>query len=100
MTLFDSTKSYDDHFAEAIVAFWDTRERQAKKQKLRGDVDRGTRGAVTGAKHFTVMSQLIERLFADAGIPPHSANHILPSYYHATKAHDGVIVHKDELVAI
>ncbi len=102
MTLFDddTKKTRDERFADAIVGFWDTRFAQAEKQRLAGKRDAGNRGMVTGGKHFALMSALIEDVIVDAGLPPRKVTRTLPSWYHPNKNHDGVVMHKGQVVAI
>ncbi len=91
---------YEDGFAAAIKLFWDTRDQQARAQLERGVTDTGTRGAVTGGGHLLPMAVLIEQIFNDCGIPMLGGSHVLPGYYRSTKAWDGVVTYKGELVAI
>jgi hypothetical protein len=37
----------EERFQQAVQAFWDARDRQQKKQIEAGQIDAGTRGAVT-----------------------------------------------------
>ena len=47
------------------------------------------------------MENLVAEVFADSGIPMHdSEKTVLPGYYRGSKNWDGVVTHRDELVAI
>lgn len=45
-----SERSLDRGIAKAVRYFWTTRQGQARKQQASGQLDQGSRGAVTGGK--------------------------------------------------
>lgn len=91
---------YEMRFRDAVHHFWEVRANQAEQQRLRGTLDAGTRGAVTGGKHLDGVALLIADVFADAGIPPVGNFRTLPGYYRKSKNWDVVVTYKNAIVAI
>lgn len=91
-------------FREAVLAFWDMRERQRKEQELRAVTDQGSRGAVTGGQQMIGFITTIGEHLVRAGLLP-SDVHVrsgvtpLPGFYRPTKQWDIVVVHNGELLA-
>ena len=52
-----------DSFDSAVRAFWTGRDLQAQRQVKSGQVDAGTRGAVTGGKHLRPFEEAVAELF-------------------------------------
>lgn len=90
-------------FEEAVRSSWAVRESQAAKKLLSGRADTGGRGAVTGGAHLDAMTELLAKVFRDAGFPPDSvrckSGIELPGYFRPTKKWDLVVLHGGELVA-
>jgi len=93
---------YEEKFMETVRDFWLVRDAQSAKQKQSVKVDAGTRGAVTGGKHLKALTDLIQEVFADAGMPikKASGSTVLPGYYRASKNWDTVVTYKDCVVAV
>ncbi|MCL4445883.1 MAG: PaeR7I family type II restriction endonuclease [Actinobacteria bacterium] len=91
---------YEPRFLSAVRSFWEVRGDQAKRQRLGGRLDAGTRGEVTGGQHLNQVALLIADVFADAGIVPSDSSRLLPGYYRASKNWDVVVTHKGAIVAI
>jgi hypothetical protein len=89
-------------FAEAIRAFWDTRLAQAEAQRLKGVVDAGSRGAVTGGQQLNGFLRTIVDHITVAGVLESDIllrGTELPGYFRPTKDWDLVIVSDKTLVA-
>jgi type II restriction enzyme len=93
-------RNYEPLFAAAVKLFWGVRTDQATAQLERGVRDAGTRGAVTGGKHFDDMALLVRAVFADAGMHAPPGGRVLPGYYRANKNWDVVVTYKGALVAV
>jgi hypothetical protein len=89
---------------KAAQFYWDTRNKQAKKQrKNRTKVDTGLRSAVTAGKHMLLLESLICEVLAESGVPE---EHIfrrsaleLPGFFRPEKKWDIVVVADNTLVA-
>ena len=53
-----------DSFDSAVRAFWTGRDLQAQRQVESGNLDAGTRGAVTGGKHLRPLEDAVAEQFA------------------------------------
>ena len=53
--------------AKAAAFYWETRRRQARKQKRSGTQDAGKRGQVTGGKHLDGFAKLVQEIGIKAG---------------------------------
>jgi hypothetical protein len=95
----------DQRVGEAIKLFWQTRNRQSKRQGTKtGTKDAGLRAAVTGGKHLDGFSDICRYLFTAAGVPE---AHIywqrkkdLPGYFRAEKSWDLIVVAEGHLLAV
>ncbi len=98
-------KNFEERVADAIKLFWQTRDRQDRKQGGKsGRKDAGLRAAVTGGKHLDGFSQICRDLFVEAGLPE---THVfwqnkkeLPGFYRAEKNWDLVVVADGSLLAV
>jgi hypothetical protein len=95
---------YEPLMREAVAAFWGIRDRQATAQRVRGTVDAGTRGSVTGGQHMGPIDALLTRVLQDAGAPTSWAIHTgqrarIPGYYRESKNLDMVVTAGDAVVA-
>ena len=87
---------------QAITYFWQTRRRQAERQKQTGASDQGSRGAVTGGAQMDGFIKLITEIIESAGI---NTKHIyykkyleLPGYFRPTKEWDLLVVKDNQLI--
>jgi hypothetical protein len=85
-------KDLDARFQAAVQSFWDGRDKQMQKQIEAGNIDAGTRGAVTGGTHMGALEVLVTDVLIDAGL---QGDHIkartaleLPGYYRGEKKWD------------
>lgn len=97
-------RDYRDDLSKAITHFWNTRERQSKRQGSATDRrDQGARSSVTGGKQLDGFVELIHDIAVEAGIDEssiHFKRHLeLPGYYRPEKKWDLIIVEKDILLA-
>ncbi|MGV8176038.1 MAG: PaeR7I family type II restriction endonuclease [Methanothrix sp.] len=90
-------------FSDSVREFWHIRQRQADAQKQRGQLDQGSRSAVTGGRQMDGFSRTISRLLVDAGV---NENEIfqrvsveLPGFFRPTKEWDIVVVSGNNLIA-
>lgn len=92
----DDLPDYEPLMRDAVGAFWGVRSEQAAAQRLRGTVDAGTRGAVTGGAHLGPIELLIRRVLVDAGVDENNIYNgrsaCLPGYYRQAKSWDTVVV--------
>jgi len=91
-------------FTDAVREFWNTREKQAQLQKIRGTKDQGSRSAVTGGKQMDGFARKIAELLTRVGIDRDCIHFgksptTLPGYYRPTKDWDIVVVVNNQLVA-
>lgn len=96
--------NYEDQAREAVKLFWGNREAALARQVEAGNVDVGTRGAVTAGKNmdgFLVIAQsLIEANgLHDAQICVQQRALTLPGFYRPTKLWDMLVMHRGQLVA-
>jgi type II restriction enzyme len=96
--------NYQVQARDAIKAFWGNREAALRKQVESGNVDAGTRGAVTAGKNLDGFIALIRSLVEANGL--HGASvHInkglvvLPGFFRPTKQWDLIVMHGRRLVA-
>ena len=93
----------DIHWSHAIQVFWEGREAQSAKQRVKGTPDTGSRGAVTGGKHLLALADAIAELFNnDKRLPLEVKSNgriRLPGYYRPTKDWDIVVTYQGILVA-
>lgn len=92
-----------DLWQTAIQGFWTGRDLQAQKQVLSGNVDAGTRGAVTGGKHLDALGQAVGSLFSsDPALRldvRYGGRLTVSGYYRRSKDWDLVVLHRGALVA-
>lgn len=89
-------------FAQAVRAFWDTRLAQAEAQRLKGVVDAGARGAVTGGQQLNGFLRTIVDHMTAVGVPESDIflkGTELPGYFRSTKDWDLVVVTNKTLIA-
>ncbi len=95
-------KDYATHVKRAVAHYWQTLERQSKRQR-KGDADRGARAAVTGGKQMNGFCNLVNWLLAENGMPEASVytetELTLPGFYRPTKKWDMLVVLDGHLVA-
>lgn len=97
-------ENYRDQAREAIKAFWGNREAALKAQVASGNIDAGTRGAVTAGKNLDGFFALIQSLVVANGLS-HASIHInkglvvLPGFFRPTKQWDLLIMNDGRLVA-
>lgn len=79
------------------------RDAQTAKQLASGNIDAGSRGAVTGGGHLDGITNLLGEVFIDAGFDRSEilrrAGVELPGYYRPTKKWDLVVISRGRLVA-
>ena len=94
---------HQEAFEWAVRKYWIVRESQAAKQIASGRRDAGLRGAVTGGAHLDALAQVVEEVFASAGLPRSAVRRAtsieLPGYYRPTKKWDLVVIDRNRLVA-
>lgn len=97
-------ENYKEQAREAIKAFWGNREAAQKKQAETGNIDAGTRGAVTGGKNLDGFVALVQSLVRANGLA-HAEIHVskglvvLPGYFRPTKQWDLLVMNGKRLVA-
>jgi hypothetical protein len=100
----DELPDYEPLMREAVGAFWGARDRQAAAQRLRGTVDAGTRGAVTGGAHLSPIELLIRRVLVDAGVDEDNIYNgrraCLPGYYRESKSWDTVVIENETVMLV
>jgi hypothetical protein len=90
--------------AEAVSAFWRTRQAQTAKQQASGRNDQGTRSAATGGAQMNGFIALLRQVIVAAGIPHEGiftdgrVNVQLPGYFRPTKEWDVIVVVQGQLV--
>lgn len=88
---------------QAVQAFWAARANNLIKQKGRGRLDAGTRGAVTAGTQMAAMEHLISDILREAGLKEMEIKTRtaleLPGYYRAEKKWDLLVVCEGQLVA-
>jgi hypothetical protein len=107
-------EDYNPAVSLALAEYWTGRDEQAAKQIASGNIDAGTRGAVTGGGHLDSISSLIRRVARSAvptGVTVHSVKDenglkvkgattetYIPGYFRASKSWD--IVYKREGIPV
>ena len=97
-------ENYREQARDAIKAFWGNREAAQRKQKETGNIDAGTRGAVTGGKNLDGFVALVQSLVHANGLG-HADLHVskglvvLPGYFRPTKQWDLLVMNGKRLVA-
>lgn len=95
---------YERKAAEAVMAFWGNRGKALQKQAELGNLDAGTRGAVTAGKNMDGFTALIADLvqsngLTDARIYLNKGMVVLPGYFRPTKQWDLLVLAGRQLVA-
>ncbi|KQV52831.1 restriction endonuclease [Pelomonas sp. Root1217] len=96
--------NYKEQARDAVKAFWGNREAARRKQAETGNIDAGTRGAVTAGKNLDGFVALIQSLVKANGLG-HAEIHIskglvvLPGYFRPTKQWDLLVMNGRRLVA-
>ncbi len=96
--------NYEEQARDAIRAFWGNRDAARRRQLATGNVDAGTRGAVTAGKNLDGFVALIRRLVIANGLG-HAQIHqvkglvVLPGYFRPTKQWDLLVMHGKRLIA-
>jgi hypothetical protein len=86
----------------AVQNFWTTRHKNIEKQKERGKIDAGTRGAVTAGTQLGALEVLIVDILCEAGLRKVDVKTRtaleLPGYYRPEKKWDLIVVSEGKLV--
>lgn len=95
---------YDKKAAQAVRAFWRSRDKAAKKQKASGKTDPGGRAGVTAGKNMDRFADLICDIvrangLAEAQIHRERAVLTLPGYFRPTKLWDILVTYRHDLIA-
>ncbi len=95
---------YETKTAEAIQAFWGSRERARQKQIEAGNIDHGERGGVTAGMNMDGFVALITDLIranglAQADIHQKRALLTLPGFFRPTKLWDLLVIYERRLIA-
>ena len=95
-------KDLKKRLQKAVVQFWRTRKKQAKKQEAAGQRDQGTRSAATGGAQLDGVIELLTDILVSAGITPECIFHKkvleLPGYFRPTKQWDLLVVQDGQLI--
>jgi hypothetical protein len=96
--------NFEEQASLAVRLFWEARLGASEKQRLLGNLDQGSRGAVTVGKTMDGFAGLIANLVAANGL--HDAEvyltrgvNTLPGYFRPTKDWDLVVVRNGRLIA-
>jgi hypothetical protein len=95
---------YEERAKLAVKAFWGNRQAAQAAQAASGNLDAGSRGAVTAGKNMDGFLNLVCGLVSANGL--HRANICiqqrvltLPGFFRPSKLWDMIIIHRGELVA-
>lgn len=90
------------YLSRAIAQYWQTREKQSRKQSSAGRSDQGARSAVTGGAQMDGFIRLITDLIIDVGADKSNIYHNkyleLPGYFRPTKEWDLLFIKDNQLV--
>jgi hypothetical protein len=90
-------------FSDSVREFWHIRQRQADAQKQRGQLDQGSRSAVTGGRQMDGFSRTISELLVEVGCDENEifqrVSVELPGFFRPTKEWDIVLVSGKNLIA-
>ena len=96
------SNSLNKYLSQAIAHYWQTRERQSRKQSTSGRSDQGARSAVTGGAQMDGFISLITDLIIDAGVDKsnifHNKHLELPGFFRPTKEWDLLLIKDNQLV--
>ena len=93
----------EEHVKDAVRFFWETRERQAGKQKKADNRDQGMRSAVTGGTQMDGFVTMLSLLIQSSGIPEDCIFTKkrfleLPGFFRPTKEWDILVVQEQTLL--
>lgn len=97
--------NYQKKATESVKAFWGNRDAALQKQIEAGNVDAGSRGAVTAGKNMDGFLALMIDLVKANGLKQATVIRegriplTLPGYFRPTKMWDMVVIHDNRLVA-
>jgi hypothetical protein len=94
----------DEAIAKAVMHFWASRRRSAKRKKPKGKVQGGARGAVLGGKNMDGFLDVIGKVVRQNGLPEariftSGDDLVLPGYYRPTKMWDVLVFSGKTLIA-
>lgn len=91
-----------ERFQEAVQAFWTGRSDALQRQIKSGQVDAGSRGAVTAGGHMSAIEALVVDLLEDAGLDRldvrTKVSLELPGYFRPEKRWDLLVVSEGQLI--
>ena len=95
---------YERKATKAVMAFWGNRDAAAQRQIAAGNVDAGTRGAVTAGKNMNAFTSMIIDLVHDNGLSharicQRKGLVTLPGYFRPTKQWDLLVLDGNRLIA-
>ena len=95
---------YEKKACQAVKAFWISRKAAAEQQFLKGTVDQGSRGAVTGGKNMDAFANLMADLVKANGLKKAQIVRggrlvTLPGFFRPTKKWDLVVHNEGRLIA-
>lgn len=97
-------KDINKEVSLAVAHFWNTRAKQARRQKKDTRRDQGARSAVTGGAQMDGFVGLLAKIISDAGIPNSSIYKKqaleLPGFFRPTKEWDLLVVAENRLIAV
>lgn len=95
---------YETAFKVAVGEFWGIRDDQIRRQLESGNVDAGSRGAVTGGGHLKPIEDLVQQVLTDVGVPASCVHRgrqrgtRLPGWFRELKNWDLVVLDRDQVV--
>lgn len=97
-------ENYRAQVRDAIKAFWGNRQAAIRKQIESGNVDAGSRGAVTAGKNLDGFIALVRSLVVANGLGQADVHInkglvVLPGYFRPTKQWDLLVMNQGRLVA-
>lgn len=95
---------YEDGAKRAVKLFWGNRAAATQQQLASGNVDHGTRGAVTAGKNMDGFASLMAELVAANGLTNATVIHggrlvTLPGFFRPTKQWDLLVLNEGRLIA-
>jgi type II restriction enzyme len=94
--------NYEELVREAVAHFWQSGERAAANQALKGKVDQGNRSRTTAGTNMDGFIMLIQKIVIANGLSAQDvfiergAPVTLPGFYRATKMWDVLVVHRTQ----
>ncbi len=90
------------YVSQAIAHYWQTRQKQSKKQTKSGRTDQGARSAVTGGAQMDGFIGLITDLMVESGADKSNIFHNkyleLPGFFRPTKEWDLLLIKENQLI--